>query len=196
MSLTDATTENSKYDDECLHRFDADARGHHAGGSDADSRQGCARPDHQHTGRWIQRDQLNYAYDTRGRVGSISPGTGSTSRTITFGYDAQGNLQSATDPLGRRRPIRARHGGSRHHQDAACGRGHHVQPQCGGAMSSALRRPDVPRMHLRTTGAAISRRSRHPWPPEAARLRSAMTRTAIITYKIVRPGGRAADDGL
>ena len=43
----------------------------------------------------------SYAYDARGRVGSVTLGTGPTSRIISLGYDAQGYLQSATDPLGR-----------------------------------------------------------------------------------------------
>jgi YD repeat-containing protein len=41
------------------------------------------------------------SYDTRGRLASVSQGTGSDGRVTTFGYDANGYLQTITDPLSR-----------------------------------------------------------------------------------------------
>jgi RHS repeat-associated protein len=48
-------------------------------------------------------EPLNYQYDTRGRLSSITHGTvgSATARTATLSYDAQGNLANLTDPLGR-----------------------------------------------------------------------------------------------
>ena len=44
---------------------------------------------------------IAYAYDVRGRLASITEGSGGQGRTYTFSYGAQGFLQSTTDPLGR-----------------------------------------------------------------------------------------------
>ncbi len=52
-----------------------------------------------------QRFDLNaatYSYDNRGRMTSITTGTGITARNLAFDYDTQGYLSSITDPLGRR----------------------------------------------------------------------------------------------
>jgi RHS repeat-associated protein len=40
-------------------------------------------------------------YDTRGRLASVSQGTGSEARTATFSYNSDGYVQTVTDPLGR-----------------------------------------------------------------------------------------------
>jgi RHS repeat-associated protein len=40
-----------------------------------------------------------YAYDTRGRLSSVTVGTGTTARVTTFGYDDLDRLQTVTDPL-------------------------------------------------------------------------------------------------
>ncbi|MBF0382712.1 MAG: hypothetical protein HQL69_16950, partial [Magnetococcales bacterium] len=43
----------------------------------------------------------NYSYDTRGRLTTISSGTGDAQRNSSFSYDTQGNLNTITDALGR-----------------------------------------------------------------------------------------------
>ncbi len=40
-------------------------------------------------------------YDARGRLATLTEGTGATARTFTYAYDAQGQLQSVTDPANR-----------------------------------------------------------------------------------------------
>ena len=99
MSLTDATTENSKTTTSV---YTASTRTRvvttPAGRTQTAVKDALGRTISTQVAGF---NATNYAYDTRGRVGSISLGTGPTSRTITFGYDAQGYLQSATDPLGR-----------------------------------------------------------------------------------------------
>lgn len=57
-------------------------------------------------GRVIQQQYatlqpVSYLYDTRGRLSNITQGTGTTARSATLAYNTQGQLQSATDPLGR-----------------------------------------------------------------------------------------------
>ena len=42
-----------------------------------------------------------FGYDSRGRIATITRGSGASARTYTFAYDAQGYLQSTTDPIGR-----------------------------------------------------------------------------------------------
>lgn len=42
-----------------------------------------------------------YGYDAHGRITSASVGSGAGARTFTFAYNAQGYLESITDPLGR-----------------------------------------------------------------------------------------------
>ena len=44
---------------------------------------------------------VGYAYDSRGRLTTMTHGSGPGSRTFAFAYGAQGFLQSVTDPLGR-----------------------------------------------------------------------------------------------
>ena len=39
-------------------------------------------------------------YDTRGRLATLTRGSGAEARTLTMAYDAQGFLQAVTDPLG------------------------------------------------------------------------------------------------
>jgi RHS repeat-associated protein len=56
------------------------------------------------TGRVISRQLGNfspvtYGYDARGKLASLSRGSGADERTITFGYDAQGRLATIEDPL-------------------------------------------------------------------------------------------------
>ncbi len=46
-------------------------------------------------------EAVNYGYDARGRLTSISTGTGTTARDLAFSYDVLGYLGSITDPLGR-----------------------------------------------------------------------------------------------
>ncbi|QSA95834.1 PKD domain-containing protein [Methylococcus sp. EFPC2] len=41
-------------------------------------------------------------YDARGRLASVSQGTGTDQRTLGYAYNALGYLESATDPLGRK----------------------------------------------------------------------------------------------
>jgi RHS repeat-associated protein len=43
----------------------------------------------------------NYAYDADGRLASITQGSGAEARTLTFGYNSAGYLQTLTDSLGR-----------------------------------------------------------------------------------------------
>ncbi len=43
----------------------------------------------------------NVVYDARGRVATITRGSGPSARTTSFGYDAAGLVSSMTDPLGR-----------------------------------------------------------------------------------------------
>jgi RHS repeat-associated protein len=55
-------------------------------------------------GRVLQKqitglDPINFAYDTQGRLSSITQGSGQTARIYTFGYDAQNQLTSVTDPV-------------------------------------------------------------------------------------------------
>ena len=40
-----------------------------------------------------------FTYDDRGRPTTITQGSGADARTVSFGYDAQGDLSSITDPL-------------------------------------------------------------------------------------------------
>jgi RHS repeat-associated protein len=50
-----------------------------------------------------QIDGLNpvtYTYDSHGRLASASTGSGADARTTSYSYDANGYLQSTTDPLG------------------------------------------------------------------------------------------------
>jgi len=44
---------------------------------------------------------VSFVYDTRGRVQSISQGSGADTRTNTFGYNSLGYLETITDPLNR-----------------------------------------------------------------------------------------------
>jgi RHS repeat-associated protein len=44
---------------------------------------------------------VNTAYDTRGRLASVSQGSTPDERTVLFGYNDQGYLQTVTDPLQR-----------------------------------------------------------------------------------------------
>ena len=48
-------------------------------------------------------EPLNYQYDTRGRLSSVTHGTAgsATARTAALSYDAKGHLASLTDPMGR-----------------------------------------------------------------------------------------------
>jgi RHS repeat-associated protein len=43
----------------------------------------------------------NLIYDTRGRLASVTQGTGNDARVTAFGYDGNGYLQAITDPLSR-----------------------------------------------------------------------------------------------
>jgi RHS repeat-associated protein len=43
----------------------------------------------------------NNSYDTNGRLVGINQGSGNEARTLTFGYNSQGYLDTLTDPLGR-----------------------------------------------------------------------------------------------
>ena len=47
----------------------------------------------------------HYTYDNHGRLKTISQGTGSDVRTITFDYNNAGYLESITDPLGRMKKL-------------------------------------------------------------------------------------------
>jgi RHS repeat-associated protein len=42
-----------------------------------------------------------YAYDVRGRLQSVTQGSGANARTVTLGYDATGSVATVTDSLGR-----------------------------------------------------------------------------------------------
>jgi YD repeat-containing protein len=44
---------------------------------------------------------VDSSYDTKGRLASITQGSGTDARTLDFVYNAQGHLDTATDPLGR-----------------------------------------------------------------------------------------------
>jgi RHS repeat-associated protein len=44
---------------------------------------------------------VNLTYDDRGRLASLSSGDGADTRAFTFTYDAQGFVESITDPIGR-----------------------------------------------------------------------------------------------
>lgn len=44
---------------------------------------------------------VNFVYDDKGRLSSVSQGTGNESRLIGLSYDAEGRLAAATDPLKR-----------------------------------------------------------------------------------------------
>jgi RHS repeat-associated protein len=44
---------------------------------------------------------VNYAYDVRGRLTTVSQGGGVDTRNMSFAYDAQGNIASITDPANR-----------------------------------------------------------------------------------------------
>lgn len=44
---------------------------------------------------------VSFAYDARGRIQSISQGSGAETRTSTFGYNSLGYLETVTDPLNR-----------------------------------------------------------------------------------------------
>ena len=46
-------------------------------------------------------EPLHYSYDARGRLTGVSQGSGANARSVTFEYNAQGYLASATDSLGR-----------------------------------------------------------------------------------------------
>lgn len=46
-------------------------------------------------------EAMNYGYDTRGRLISLTQGHGATARTTTLNYNSEGYLESVTDPLGR-----------------------------------------------------------------------------------------------
>jgi RHS repeat-associated protein len=46
---------------------------------------------------------LSYSYDSRGRLISLTQGSGATARTTTLAYSPQGYLATLTDPLGRSR---------------------------------------------------------------------------------------------
>ncbi len=57
-------------------------------------------------GRTVSRsvsgfNPTNIAYDSRGRIASITRGSGPSVRTFTFGYGADGFVESITDPIGR-----------------------------------------------------------------------------------------------
>ena len=43
----------------------------------------------------------SYSYDIRGRIAAITQGTGADARTVTFDYNAEGHVESVTDPLAR-----------------------------------------------------------------------------------------------
>lgn len=45
---------------------------------------------------------VEYTYDARGRVATVTAGVGTTLRTTTFTYDASSYLNSIADPIGRR----------------------------------------------------------------------------------------------
>ena len=44
-------------------------------------------------------EAVGLGYDARGRLAALTQGTGAAQRTVLFGYDAAGNLESVTDPL-------------------------------------------------------------------------------------------------
>jgi RHS repeat-associated protein len=44
----------------------------------------------------------NFTYDSRGRLSTVTHGTGTTARITTFTYDTDGRLATTTDPLGRK----------------------------------------------------------------------------------------------
>jgi RHS repeat-associated protein len=46
-------------------------------------------------------ESVAYAYDARGRLATVTQGSGADARAVTFGYDAAGYLASLTDALGR-----------------------------------------------------------------------------------------------
>jgi len=56
------------------------------------------RPDYQ---QFAALEPLSYQYDARGRLVSVTQGTGTVARTAALTYNAQGQLASITDPLGR-----------------------------------------------------------------------------------------------
>jgi len=56
-------------------------------------------------GRLVQEqvsglNSTSYTYDSRGRLSTVTPGTGSNSRIATFAYNSNGYLATITDPLG------------------------------------------------------------------------------------------------
>ena len=44
---------------------------------------------------------VNATYDNRGRLASLTQGTGPDTRTTTLSYNTDGYLNAITDPLGR-----------------------------------------------------------------------------------------------
>jgi YD repeat-containing protein len=46
-------------------------------------------------------EPVAFSYDTRGRLSTVTQGTGGSARTSTFTYNPQGFLASITDPLSR-----------------------------------------------------------------------------------------------
>src|SRR4029434_2217883 len=44
---------------------------------------------------------MRFAYDSRGRLESIKQGSGNEERTTTLGYNANGYLETVTNPLNR-----------------------------------------------------------------------------------------------
>ena len=51
--------------------------------------------------KWPDLNPVSFVYDARGRVQSISQGSGAETRTSAFGYNSLGYLETITDPLNR-----------------------------------------------------------------------------------------------
>jgi RHS repeat-associated protein len=98
-TLNDTITINGRVS---THSFDATNKTFT--NTSAAGRQGTAAIDAQGRVTSLQVSGLlaaSLGYETRGRLASITQGTGSDERVVNFTYDANGYLQSITDPLNR-----------------------------------------------------------------------------------------------